>query len=471
MSMKIGVLGAGTMGAGIAQVAAQAGHQVVLVDVNDEQLKKAAASYQKVFDRLVEKGQLSPEGKIELLDRISLKNSISHFASCDLIIEAIVEKLEVKHNVFKEMEQVVSEDCILASNTSSLSIASIGSALKKSNRVIGIHFFNPAPLMPLVEIIPAVQTDIKTLNTCKELIAKWKKIGVVCKDTPGFIVNRVARPFYGEALRIYEEGIADFATIDWAMTELGGFKMGPFTLMDYIGSNVNYRVDGSHRARLNLGARRAVEADLAVGRVGVRPAVGGVARDHAPVELHGDEVGSRGRAAEAIGAARRGRGDGAERGLELRGRARFVEAHDARAGASARVGDHVERAVERHVSARDAEHEGVDAERADARELGDDLGHAAAAVGRSVGREHDEASTRRGRATEVVLRGLKRSERGREGRAIRPAHREVRRDHRGRGLHDGHLRRRWNRARVGLGIDHEAHVERRVERGQHRAHR
>lgn len=242
MSMKIGVLGAGTMGAGIAQVAAQAGHQVVLVDVNDEQLKKAAASYQKVFDRLVEKGQLSPEGKIELLDRISLKNSISHFASCDLIIEAIVEKLEVKHNVFKEMEQVVSEDCILASNTSSLSIASIGSALKKSNRVIGIHFFNPAPLMPLVEIIPAVQTDIQALNTCKELIAKWKKIGVVCKDTPGFIVNRVARPFYGEALRIYEEGIADFATIDWAMTEIGGFKMGPFTLMDYIGNDVNYAV-------------------------------------------------------------------------------------------------------------------------------------------------------------------------------------------------------------------------------------
>ena len=153
--------------------------------------------------------------------------------------------MEVKHNVFKEMEQVVSEDCILASNTSSLSIASIGSALKKSNRVIGIHFFNPAPLMPLVEIIPAVQTDIKTLNTCKELIAKWKKIGVVCKDTPGFIVNRVARPFYGEALRIYEEGIADFATIDWAMTEIGGFKMGPFTLMDYIGNDVNYAVTES----------------------------------------------------------------------------------------------------------------------------------------------------------------------------------------------------------------------------------
>lgn len=243
--MKIGVLGAGTMGAGIAQVAAQAGHEVVLVDVNQVQLDKALAGYQKVFDRMIEKGQLDAAGKTEILGRLSLKDSLSAFAPCDLIIEAIVEKLEVKHAVFKEMESVVSESCILASNTSSLSIASIGSVLKKSDRVIGIHFFNPAPLMPLVEIIPAVQTNDKTLVICKELIASWKKIGVVCKDTPGFIVNRVARPFYGEALRIYEEGMADFATIDWAMTELGGFKMGPFTLMDYIGNDINYAVTES----------------------------------------------------------------------------------------------------------------------------------------------------------------------------------------------------------------------------------
>jgi 3-hydroxybutyryl-CoA dehydrogenase len=243
--MKIGVLGAGTMGAGIAQVAAQAGHEVVLVDVNQVQLDKAIAGYQKVFDRMIEKGQLDAAGKTEILGRLSLKDSLSAFAPCDLIIEAIVEKLEVKHAVFKEMESVVSESCILASNTSSLSIASIGSVLKKSDRVIGIHFFNPAPLMPLVEIIPAVQTSDETLVICKELIASWKKIGVVCKDTPGFIVNRVARPFYGEALRIYEEGMADFATIDWAMTELGGFKMGPFTLMDYIGNDINYAVTES----------------------------------------------------------------------------------------------------------------------------------------------------------------------------------------------------------------------------------
>lgn len=243
--MKIGVLGAGTMGAGIAQVAAQAGHEVVLVDVNQVQLDKALAGYQKVFYRMIEKGQLDAAGKTEILGRLSLKDSLSAFAPCDLIIEAIVEKLEVKHAVFKEMESVVSESCILASNTSSLSIASIGSVLKKSDRVIGIHFFNPAPLMPLVEIIPAVQTSDKTLVICKGLIASWKKIGVVCKDTPGFIVNRVARPFYGEALRIYEEGMADFATIDWAMTELGGFKMGPFTLMDYIGNDINYAVTES----------------------------------------------------------------------------------------------------------------------------------------------------------------------------------------------------------------------------------
>lgn len=243
--MKIGVLGAGTMGAGIAQVAAQAGHSVVLVDVNQDQLNKALAGYNKVFDRMIEKGTIDLAGKEVILERIELVDRIAGFASCDLVIEAIVEKLEVKHAVFKEMESVVSESCILASNTSSLSIASIGSVLKRPNRVIGIHFFNPAPLMPLVEIIPAVQTSIETLEICKSLIARWKKIGVVCKDTPGFIVNRVARPFYGEALRIYEEGIADFATIDWAMTELGGFKMGPFTLMDYIGNDINYAVTES----------------------------------------------------------------------------------------------------------------------------------------------------------------------------------------------------------------------------------
>jgi len=240
--IKIGVLGAGTMGAGIAQVAAQSGHETVLVYVNEVQLQKAQSGIEKVLARLVEKGTKTEAEKNEILGRLTYASSISDFAGCGMVIEAIVEKIEVKHSVFKEMEAVVGTDCILASNTSSLSIASIGSVLKDPSRVIGIHFFNPAPLMPLVEIIPAVQTSEETLDAAKTIIDSWKKITVVCKDTPGFIVNRVARPFYGEALRIYEEGVADFATIDWAMTHIGGFRMGPFTLMDYIGNDINYTV-------------------------------------------------------------------------------------------------------------------------------------------------------------------------------------------------------------------------------------
>ena len=243
--MVVGVLGAGTMGAGIAQVAAQNGSEVVLVDLNQEMLTKAESSLDKVLARLVEKGSLSEDEKINIQGRITYSTDIHDFKSCKIVIEAIVEKLEVKHSVFANLEAIVSQDCILASNTSSLSIASIGSVLKNPSRIIGIHFFNPAPLMPLVEIIPAVQTSEATLSFSKELISNWKKVGVICKDTPGFIVNRVARPFYGEALRIYEEGIADFATIDWAMTSIGGFKMGPFTLMDYIGNDINYAVTES----------------------------------------------------------------------------------------------------------------------------------------------------------------------------------------------------------------------------------
>ena len=243
--MKIGVLGAGTMGAGIAQVASQSGHKVVLVDLNMEVLDKAKASLKKVLDRLVEKEKITREKANEIESNITYSTKTSDFAPCGLVIEAIVENIAVKHKVFAELEGIVSNDCILASNTSSLSIASIGSVLKNPSRIIGIHFFNPAPLMPLVEIIPAVQTENHVLTQTKNLIDSWKKVTVLCKDTPGFIVNRVARPFYGEALRIYEEGIADFATIDWAMTELGGFKMGPFTLMDYIGNDVNYAVTES----------------------------------------------------------------------------------------------------------------------------------------------------------------------------------------------------------------------------------
>jgi 3-hydroxybutyryl-CoA dehydrogenase len=242
--MVVGVLGAGTMGAGIAQVAAQKECEVVLVDLNQDVLTKAENNLDKILARLVEKNTLSADDKINIQGRISYSTDIADFRVCKIVIEAIVEKLEIKHSVFKQLEAVVSDECVLASNTSSLSIASIGSVLSNPGRVIGIHFFNPAPLMPLVEIIPAVQTSLETLDFSKALIDSWGKFGVVCKDTPGFIVNRVARPFYGEALRIYEEGLADFATIDWAMTSIG-FKMGPFTLMDYIGNDVNYTVTES----------------------------------------------------------------------------------------------------------------------------------------------------------------------------------------------------------------------------------
>jgi 3-hydroxybutyryl-CoA dehydrogenase len=242
---KIGVLGAGTMGAGIAQVAAQNGHEVVLIDAHLPQLDKAKVSLSKTMDKLVEKEKITIEVAQLTQSRISYSANIGDFKDCQLVIEAIVENISVKHEVFKKLEGIVSESCLLASNTSSLSIASIGSVLQYSARIIGIHFFNPAPLMPLVEIIPSVQTSESTKVNATELIKSWKKTVVLCKDTPGFIVNRVARPFYGEALRIYEEGIADFATIDWAMTHFGGFKMGPFTLMDFIGNDVNYAVTES----------------------------------------------------------------------------------------------------------------------------------------------------------------------------------------------------------------------------------
>jgi 3-hydroxybutyryl-CoA dehydrogenase len=242
MKTEIGVIGAGTMGSGIAQVAAQSGHKVWLFDTNQAALDKASASLNKIMARLVEKGKKSRDEADEIIARINHSTDYKSFANCGLVIEAIIENLEVKKKVFSALEDEVLDDCLLASNTSSLSIASIAASCKKPERVVGIHFFNPAPLMPLVEVVPAVQTSKENLDRAKELIDSWKKITVVTKDTPGFIVNRVARPFYGEAIRIYEEGIADMATIDWAMKEIGGFRMGPFELMDYIGNDINYTV-------------------------------------------------------------------------------------------------------------------------------------------------------------------------------------------------------------------------------------
>ncbi|NBC09794.1 MAG: 3-hydroxybutyryl-CoA dehydrogenase [Bacteroidetes bacterium] len=240
--MNVGIIGSGAMGSGIAQVAATAGHTVFLYDNNPVALERSQAKLRKIMNRLVEKERLTAEEAEAIQGRIQYVDSLYDFKSSGLIIEAIVEDLEVKRNVFEQLELIVPEDCILATNTSSLSIAAIAAVCKDPSRVIGIHFFNPAPLMKLVEIIPAVQTSGAVLKHSQELVQSWGKTTVVAKDTPGFIVNRVARPFYGEALRLLEEGFADVATIDWAMTEIGGFRMGPFTLMDYIGNDVNYKV-------------------------------------------------------------------------------------------------------------------------------------------------------------------------------------------------------------------------------------
>src|SRR5690554_575234 len=240
--MKIGVIGSGTMGRGIAQVAATAGCSVKLYDTKNDALEKAQTDLKKIMLRLVEKGKIDSEEKQRIQNNIKYVNSLKELKKSDLIIEAIVENIDVKKNVFSTIEKFVSDDCIIASNISSLSIASIASALQKPERCIGIHFFNPAPLMQLVEIIPAIQTSEETLNTSVKTIKDWGKTVAVAKDTPGFIVNRVARPFYGEALRIYEEGIASFSEIDAAMKEIGGFRMGPFELMDFIGNDVNYTV-------------------------------------------------------------------------------------------------------------------------------------------------------------------------------------------------------------------------------------
>ena len=242
---NVGVIGAGTMGIGIAQVAVQNGKKVVVVEVNEEVLNKSKAGLFKTFDKLLEKQKITIEDISNYKNNLLFTTDYNELKDADLVIEAIIESLSVKHTVFQSVESVVRPNCILASNTSSLSIASISAVLLRPNRFLGIHFFNPAPLMALVEVIPGVQTDIKVTELIKNEILSWNKKTVLVKDTPGFIVNRVARPFYGEALRIYEEGIADFATIDWAMTHFGGFRMGPFTLMDYIGNDINYTVTES----------------------------------------------------------------------------------------------------------------------------------------------------------------------------------------------------------------------------------
>jgi 3-hydroxybutyryl-CoA dehydrogenase len=243
--LKIGIVGSGAMGSGIAQVAASSGEEVWVYDTNDEALLKAKSGITSSLGKLKEKGKLTEQDIAAVLLRIHFVNEFRSLKDCELIIEAVIEDVTLKRKVFSDLEKIVSSSCILASNTSSLSIASISAACEDPGRVIGIHFFNPPVLMPLVEIIPSIATKPGLDTFCRDLIAKWKKIPVIAKDTPGFIVNRVARSYYGESIRLYEEGYASFETIDWAMKEFGGFKMGPFELMDFIGNDVNYRVTES----------------------------------------------------------------------------------------------------------------------------------------------------------------------------------------------------------------------------------
>ena len=267
----IGVVGAGAMGSGIAQVAAVAGHRVVLADADATALRRARDGLAKALARDVEKGRLPANGDTAALQRVSFVDGVtdvSPFAECALVIEAIVERLDVKRALFESLDGVVGPDAILATNTSSLPVAAIGSACRRPDRVLGVHFFNPAPVMPLVEIVPSLATSPDVISSARSRVDGWKKVTVLASDTPGFIVNRVARPYYGESIRMFEEGVADLATIDWAMKTIGGFRMGPFELMDFIGHDVNFVVTRSvfeglsydPRYRPSVTQQRLVEA-------------------------------------------------------------------------------------------------------------------------------------------------------------------------------------------------------------------
>ena len=239
---KIGIIGSGTMGIGIAQVVATSGCEVFLYDQNSAQTEKSLVSLKKILGRLVEKQKITEEKSEDIFCKIKPCSELQDFKDCDLVIEAIIENKDIKTKVFQQLEEIVSEKCIISSNTSSISITSLSSELKNPKRFIGIHFFNPAPLMPLVEVIPGLLTEKTLAYEITVLMESWGKIPVIAKDVPGFIVNRIARPFYGEALRIAEENIATPEQIDDAMRTLGNFKMGPFELMDLIGIDINFSV-------------------------------------------------------------------------------------------------------------------------------------------------------------------------------------------------------------------------------------
>lgn len=240
-AFPVAVIGAGTMGAGIAQIAAQAGHPVALVDASQAALDRAKSGHAQVFAGLVAKGKRTAAEADAVLARMTYTPDMQFVNGAMLVIEAVVERADVKAELFAAIEQRVAPEAVLATNTSSLAVTGVAAACTRPERVIGLHFFNPAPVMALVEVIPALQTDPSLPPACHDLLLRWGKEPARALDTPGFIVNRVARPFYGEALRCLEEGRATPTEIDGAMRHLG-FRMGPFELMDLIGNDVNFAV-------------------------------------------------------------------------------------------------------------------------------------------------------------------------------------------------------------------------------------
>ena len=240
--MKIGIIGSGTMGISIGHFMSLKDNPTIIYDNSKKTLKQAEENLLRLITKLEIKNKYSKDTVSRIKNNLKFSSQIKDLADSELIIEAIIEDLDAKTDVFSKIEKIVNKECIIASNTSSLSITALASSIEKNNRFIGLHFFNPANLMPLVEIIPAIQTSNDTIEKSSNFLKSMEKVVVKAKDTPGFIVNRVARPFYGEAIRIYEEGIASIPTVDWAMKEIGGFRMGPFELMDFIGNDINYTV-------------------------------------------------------------------------------------------------------------------------------------------------------------------------------------------------------------------------------------
>lgn len=272
LSSPVAVVGTGTMGQGIAQVALVAGHPVRLYDAVPGRARQAAEAIGARLDRLVAKDRLTGAERDAARARLRPAESLAELADCALVAEAVVERLDAKQELFRELEDIVCDDCLLATNTSSLSVTAIGGALRSAGRLVGLHFFNPAPLMPLVEVVSGFATDVTSATRAYETARAWGKTPVACADTPGFIVNRIARPFYAEAFAVYEAQAADPATIDAVLRESGGFRMGAFELTDLIGQDVNESVTHSVwrsffqdvRFTPSLAQRRLVES----GRLG-----------------------------------------------------------------------------------------------------------------------------------------------------------------------------------------------------------